>query len=81
MVGSSAKDYHIRLIPNAALDGRDLKWIKVHDTKGCHLMCWGNGYCSGGDERFSHHFDSTSRNSFACAIQKAVYIYQIDRSG
>lgn len=81
MVGSSAKDYHIRLIPNAALDGRDLKWIKVHDTKGCHLMCWGNGYFSGGDERFSQHSDSTSRNFFACAIQKAVYIYQIDRSG
>src|SRR4051794_5070132 len=43
LVGSTAKEKHVRLIPTAALDGRDLKWIKVADAKNCQLMCWGRG--------------------------------------
>jgi len=64
LVRGSAKDHHIRLIPSAALDGRDLKWIKVPETKGCLLAGWGIG---------RDHY-------FACAIQKMVIIFQIDRS-
>uniref|UniRef100_A0A915D2A6 Non-specific serine/threonine protein kinase n=1 Tax=Ditylenchus dipsaci TaxID=166011 RepID=A0A915D2A6_9BILA len=45
MIGT-AKDRHVRIIPTAAMDGRDLKWIKVNDTKNCHLMCWGSSHIS-----------------------------------
>lgn len=69
-IGTS-KDRHIRLIPTAALDGRDLKWIKVNETKNCHLMCWGKGRSTTGIG--GNHY-------FAVAVQKSVIVYQIDRS-
>uniref|UniRef100_A0A1I7XVJ0 Non-specific serine/threonine protein kinase n=1 Tax=Heterorhabditis bacteriophora TaxID=37862 RepID=A0A1I7XVJ0_HETBA len=67
MIGPQ-KDRHIRLVPSAALDGRDLKWIKVSDTKGCHMMAMGPGP-SGSNMHF-----------IAVAIKKSVIVYQIDRS-
>ncbi|CAJ0937484.1 unnamed protein product, partial [Mesorhabditis belari] len=57
---------HLRLIPTAALDGRDLKWIKLNDTKGCHLMAVG-----GIDGRQTY---------IAAAMKRAVILFQIDRS-
>ncbi|PAV78180.1 hypothetical protein WR25_25716 isoform C [Diploscapter pachys] len=66
MVGPT-KERHVRLVPSAALDGRDLKWIKVADTKGCHLMAMGSG---------AH---GSNTNFFAVAIKKSVVVFQIDR--
>uniref|UniRef100_A0A1I8BZ05 non-specific serine/threonine protein kinase n=1 Tax=Meloidogyne hapla TaxID=6305 RepID=A0A1I8BZ05_MELHA len=63
----------IVLIPTAALDGRDLKWIKVQETRGCHLLCWGTG----------PHVTNTSANRqhyFATALNKSVLVFQINRS-
>ncbi|VDK67278.1 unnamed protein product [Onchocerca ochengi] len=62
------KDRHVRLIPMAALDGRDLKWIKVAETKGCHLMAMGAGS------------SSDPCHYFCVAIKKSVLVFQIDRS-
>ncbi|CAI5452098.1 unnamed protein product [Caenorhabditis angaria] len=69
MVGPS-KDRHIRIVPSAALDGRDLKWIKVNDTKGCHLLAV-SANPSGSQQKTSF---------FAVAFKKSVTIFQIDRS-
>ncbi|VDK33454.1 unnamed protein product [Gongylonema pulchrum] len=52
----------------AALDGRDLKWIKVAETKGCHLLAVGAG-CS-----------SDPCHYFCVAAKKTVLVFQIDRS-
>lgn len=62
------KDRHVRLIPSAALDGRDLKWIRVGDkeTKGCHMMAVGRG--------------PAQTTFLALAVKKVVVLYQIDRS-
>lgn len=57
------KDRHVRLIPMAALDGRDLKWIKVAETKGCHLMTMGAGS------------PSDPCHYFCVAIKKSVLLY------
>lgn len=67
MVGP-AKDRHIRIVPSAALDGRDLKWIKVNETKGCHLMAVGTSGHAG------------RAGFFAVAFKKSVTVFQIDRT-
>lgn len=75
LVGSG-KERHIRLIPTAALDGRELKWIKVSETRGCHLLCWGQ-------DNQGHLPVSASQNRqhfFAAAVQKSVIVFQINRS-
>ncbi|CAB3397977.1 unnamed protein product [Caenorhabditis bovis] len=69
MVGPS-KDRHIRIVPSAALDGRDLKWIKVNETKGCHLLA----------VSAAHPSNSSKVGFFAVAMKKSVVIFQIDRS-
>lgn len=78
LVGAG-KERHVRLIPTAALDGRDLKWIKVQETRGCHLLCWGTGHPS----RLSSHGTNTTgtlQHYFATALNKSVLVFQINRS-
>ncbi|KAH7719765.1 AGC/DMPK/GEK protein kinase [Aphelenchoides avenae] len=75
LVGAG-KDRHVRLIPTAALDGKDVKWIKVCETKGCHLMCWGRGHSA----RHAPAGAPVDAHYFAAAVQKSVVIFQIDRS-
>ena len=35
LVVLSGKQRHVRLVPIRALDGDDVEWIKVAETKGC----------------------------------------------
>jgi len=72
LVGASAKERHVRLIPTAALDGRDLKWIKVAEAKNCSHLCWGRGRQQMGGGAVPHYF--------AVAMNKLVIVYQIDRT-
>ncbi|CAD6193685.1 unnamed protein product [Caenorhabditis auriculariae] len=71
MVGP-ARERHVRIVPSAALDGRDLKWIKVAETKGCHLIAMGGGGSAGSA--------GSGLNFFAVAVKKSVIVFQIDRS-
>ncbi|KAK0411610.1 hypothetical protein QR680_005743 [Steinernema hermaphroditum] len=68
MLGPS-RDRHIRLIPVAAVDGRELKWIKVPDTKNCHTFSVGRGNSSAENGYF-----------FCVAVKKSVTVFRIDRS-
>uniref|UniRef100_A0A8R1DT89 Non-specific serine/threonine protein kinase n=1 Tax=Caenorhabditis japonica TaxID=281687 RepID=A0A8R1DT89_CAEJA len=68
MIVGPAKDRHVRIVPSAALDGRDLKWTKVNETKGCHLMAVGTNSPAG------------RAGFFAVAFKKSVTVFQIDRS-
>lgn len=91
LVGGSPKERHVRLIPTAALDGRDLKWIKVNETKGCHLMCVGSGSNSRPNRRTepangtplpvasSGNTMGSPPHYFAVAVQKSVIVFEINR--
>lgn len=73
LVGTG-KERHVRLIPTAALDGRELKWIKISETRGCHLLCWGQ------DHPARLRSPQSLQHYFAVAVQKTVLVFQINRS-
>ncbi|GFQ66782.1 hypothetical protein TNCT_341541, partial [Trichonephila clavata] len=69
LIAVSGKQRHIRLIPVGALDGHDVDWIKVVDTKGCltfDTACYSQG-CS-------------SNYVFCIALKRQVVLYDINRT-
>jgi hypothetical protein len=81
--------HEVCLIPTAALDGRNLKWIKVNETKGCHLMCVGAGSNSRPDRQIKSAHGTTlpvalpastigsPPHYFAVFVQKSVIVFEI----
>ncbi|XP_015923489.1 serine/threonine-protein kinase Genghis Khan isoform X7 [Parasteatoda tepidariorum] len=69
LIAVSGKQRHIRLIPVGALDGHDVDWIKVVDTKGCltfDTACNSQG--------------SSSNYVFCIALKRQVVLYNINRT-
>ncbi|GFQ93400.1 hypothetical protein TNCT_597471, partial [Trichonephila clavata] len=65
----AGKQRFLRLIPVGALDGQDVEWTKVPDTKGCITfctMCINNG--------------NSSLYLFCTAIKKQVLVYEVNRT-
>ncbi|XP_022241493.1 serine/threonine-protein kinase MRCK alpha-like isoform X2 [Limulus polyphemus] len=65
----SGKQRHIRLIPIRALDGHDVDWIKVSDTKGCVSLC-----VAPLQKESGHVYH------FCVAVKRQVVVYQINRT-
>ncbi|XP_042899175.1 serine/threonine-protein kinase Genghis Khan isoform X2 [Parasteatoda tepidariorum] len=69
LLAVAGKQRFLRLIPVGALDGQDVEWTKVPDTKGCITfctMCINNG--------------NTSLYLFCTAIKKQVLVYEVNRT-
>lgn len=61
LIAIAGKQRHLRLIPVGALDGHEVDWIKVADTKGCSSFC---------TTRMDHGGSSTYY--FCVAVKKQV---------
>ncbi|XP_054720162.1 serine/threonine-protein kinase MRCK alpha-like [Uloborus diversus] len=72
LVAVSGKQRHIRLIPVGALDGHDVEWIKVAETKGC--LTFDTACCSQGC------MPGTSNYVFCIALKRQVVLYDINRT-
>ncbi|XP_055924337.1 serine/threonine-protein kinase MRCK alpha-like isoform X2 [Argiope bruennichi] len=69
LLAVAGKQRFLRLIPVGALDGQDVEWTKVPDTKGCITfctMCINNG--------------NSSLYLFCTAIKKQVLVYEVNRT-
>ncbi|GIY12581.1 hypothetical protein CDAR_213713 [Caerostris darwini] len=69
LLAVAGKQRFLRLIPVGALDGQDVEWTKVADTKGCITfctMCINNG--------------NSSLYLFCTAIKKQVLVYEVNRT-
>ena len=63
----SGRNRHVRLLPAAALDGRDSEPFKLADTKGCQALAWGQ----------------VRHGALTClcvAMKRQVIIYELNRS-
>lgn len=69
LIAIAGKQRHLRLIPVGALDGHDVDWIKVADTKGCTTFC-------------TTHMDhgGTPTYYFCVAVKKQVLVHQVNRT-
>ncbi|KRX19497.1 Serine/threonine-protein kinase MRCK beta [Trichinella nelsoni] len=73
----TGKERQIKLIPTAALDGRDVKWIKVDNTKGCHTFCAGSASGSGAGGLGG---GGVGPFYFCVAVKKTVVVFEINRT-
>lgn len=69
LIGIAGKQRYLRLIPVAALDGHEVEWIKVGETKGCSTFC--SGIMKSGPN---------PSYCFCVAMKKQVNIYEITRT-
>ncbi|CAN8008638.1 unnamed protein product, partial [Ixodes pacificus] len=69
LIAIAGKQRHLRLIPVGALDGHEVDWIKVADTKGCSSFC---------TTRMDHGGSSTYY--FCVAVKKQVLVHQVNRT-
>ncbi|KAH8027907.1 hypothetical protein HPB51_011137 [Rhipicephalus microplus] len=69
LIAIAGKQRHLRLIPVGALDGHDVDWIKVADTKGCTTFC-------------TTHMDHGGAPTyyFCVAVKKQVLVHQVNRT-
>uniref|UniRef100_A0A915L687 CNH domain-containing protein n=1 Tax=Romanomermis culicivorax TaxID=13658 RepID=A0A915L687_ROMCU len=63
----AGKEKQLKLIPVSALDGRELKWIKMEGTKQCHTFCFGS-------------VNQATSNYICVAVKKMVIVYEINRT-
>ncbi|CAN7999532.1 unnamed protein product [Ixodes hexagonus] len=69
LIAIAGKQRYLRLIPVGALDGHEVDWIKVADTKGCSSFC---------TTRMDHGGSSTYY--FCVAVKKQVLVHQVNRT-
>jgi serine/threonine-protein kinase MRCK len=68
VVALSGKQRHVRLYPQAALDGQQLEGVvKMPDTKGAQLFAWGP-------------IKDGSSNCLCVAIKKKIFIYELNKT-
>lgn len=65
----AGKHRYLRLIPVSALDGHDVEWIKVADTKGCTTFC---SVCLQQPSGFKY--------LFCVAVKRQLLIFNINRT-
>ncbi|UYV73630.1 gek [Cordylochernes scorpioides] len=68
MCGGAGKQKHLRLIPVGALDGQDVEWIKVPETKNCSLFA-----CA------YVQLPSFTGYLVAVAVKRQVLLYEVTR--
>ncbi|GAB6026046.1 Serine/threonine-protein kinase MRCK gamma [Chamberlinius hualienensis] len=69
LVAIAGKQRHIRLIPVGALDGQDVEWVKITETKGCHIFC--AGITRIGPQPVFY---------FCAGLKRHVVVYEINRT-
>lgn len=69
LIAIAGKQRHLRLVPVGALDGHDVDWIKVADTKGCTTFCITHMERGGAPTYF-----------FCVAVKKQVLVHQVNRT-
>ncbi|XP_035208817.1 serine/threonine-protein kinase MRCK alpha-like isoform X2 [Stegodyphus dumicola] len=69
LLAVAGKQRFLRLIPVGALDGQDVEWTKVPETKGCITFC-----------TMCIHNGNSTLYLFCTAIKKQVLVYEVNRT-